>query len=305
MPQQPSYIVMQCYGNESIFHECAHALLTLSAWYRDKEVPVAAICIYTDNEAWFREFKGNNLPLQFRKIDNALIRQWKGSIDFVHRVKIEVLKDFVSNHEGNILYLDTDVVFTQPIEQLLSRIDEGDLFMHVMEGKVHDAGNLILKKLSAFLNGHRDLHINGRSVSVAQDVTMWNAGVLGFNTKYAYLLDDILAFTDIVHQKFSKHIVEQFAFSLFFQHTAQIHTAAPYILHYWNLKEARLILASFFQYFKGKDWNELVRYAALIQIHVPMQEKVSFLENRSIWGKIQKIKWQPVIPDWAELLKQL
>jgi hypothetical protein len=305
MQQQPSYIVMQCYGHESIFHECAYALLSLSKWYRKAKLPVAEICIYTDKPEWFNTFKGCTLPLQFRQIDMALIKQWKGAIDFVHRVKIEVLKDFIQNKEGNILYLDTDIVFTQPIDKLLGGIAEGKLYMHVMEGKVHETGNVILKKLSAFLKQHPSVQVNNKTIAIDPDVTMWNAGVLGFKTQYGYLLDDILAFTDTVFTQFPKHIVEQFAFSLFFQRTAAIHTATPYILHYWNLKEARQILASFFLYFNDKSWDELIRYSDLVQIHVPMQEKVSFLENRSIWGKMQKLKWQPVIPDWASLLQQL
>lgn len=177
--------------------------------------------------------------------------------------------------------------------------------MHVMEGIVQDGGNAILKKLWNFLKQRRSINISGKAVNIPNDAAMWNAGVLGFNTQHKQLLDEILAFTDTVHPMFPKHVVEQFAFSLYFQQADAIKAAAPYILHYWNLKEARQILASFFNYFKDKTWDELVHYSKLVQIHVPMQDKVSFLHNRSVLDKLKKTTWQPAIPNWALLMQQL
>ena len=99
--------------------------------------------------------------------------------------------------------------------------------------------------------------------------------------------------------------MEQFAFSVYFQQAGNVKAAAPYITHYWNLKEVRPLLASFFEHFKNRSWTELVCYSQLIQMPVLMQEKGNFYSNRSIKKALQKVHWLPVQPDWNELSKQL
>jgi hypothetical protein len=41
--------------------------------------------------------------------------------------------------------------------------------------------------------------------------------------------------------------MEQLAFSMWFAETEKIAEAAPYVLHYWNLKAARPLLTGIFQ----------------------------------------------------------
>jgi hypothetical protein len=296
------YIVFQCYGNESIFHECAYALLSLSRLYKPGELSDVQIWIYTDKPEWFGRFKDCPLPLHYRKVDEQTITAWKGKINFVHRVKIEVLKDFIKDRRGNILYLDCDIVFTHPIEQVFKNINAGQLYMHVKEGVVSDSRNIVLQKLNNHYKNNTAAKVKGKPV---HKMTMWNAGVLGFNTKYAELLDEVLAFTDSEYVKFPKHVIEQFAFSIYFQQAGQVKAAAPYIFHYWNLKEVRGILSSFFEHFKDAGWDELVRCSTLVQVHELMQNKVNFYRNRGLWGGLLGKKWLPEKQDWAELMKQL
>lgn len=300
--QERSYLIFQCYGHEGIFYECAFALLTLSQLYSAAELKNIHVVIYTDKPEWFSRFNDCGVPLMFRKIDDALIRQWRGEIDFVHRVKIEVLRDFTQRKAGNILYLDTDIVFLKRIDLMLEDIQAGDLYMHVMEGIVSEEGNPILKKLAFYLREQKTIQLPGKPL---YDSAMWNAGVLGFGAQHNALLDDVLFFTDMVYPNFPKHVVEQFAFSVYFQRSAAVRAAAPYILHYWNVKEMRAILASFFEHFANKKWDELVMYSTLIQVHVIMQEKISFLHNRSLMGKLKKASWIPTLPNWELLAKQL
>jgi hypothetical protein len=300
-----SYIVFQAYGHEGILHECAFALLTLCRQHKREELKDLEVCIYTDNPGFFRSFKDCWLNPNFREIDQNLIRQWKGAIDFVHRVKIEILRDFTKDSTGQVLYLDTDVCFDRPVTEMFHNIAEGKLYMHLMEGLVHKGETVINAKVSAYVKKNAPLLVNGKQVNIPEEATMWNAGVLGFHTKHKHLLDEVLAFTDAIYQEFPKHIVEQFAFSSYFQQAAPLLSAHTYIFHYWNLKEIRFIFSSFFQYFKDSDWTELVRYSILIQLPVPMQEKVNFLQNRTPLAKFMKKQWQPSTPRWDLLIQQL
>jgi len=296
-----NYIVLLCYGHDRVFHECAWALLSLSRLYAPAGPANTEIWIYTDKPGWFREFKDCPLPLHFREVDMALIKQWRGSIDFVHRVKIEILKDLTATRQGNVLYVDTDVLFTHCIDKMLSDINAGKLYMHIMESIVSQERNPVLKKLNNYL-GKENKQLNGKPI---RNMAMWNAGVLGFNTRHKALLNEVLAFTDGEYAKFPKHIIEQFAFSIYFQREGEIKAAAPYIFHYWNMKEAGIVLASFFSYFKGRSWSELVALSSLVQISGLMQEKANFFYNRSAIDSLLSKKWTPEIPDWEVVSRHL
>jgi len=301
MDRQTNYIVFLCYGNKGVFYECAYSLLSLARLCTPKDLRNTEIWIYTDDAEWFSPFKSNLLPIFYKEINETTIKQWRGTINFVHRVKVEMLKDFTSGHSGNVLYVDTDVVFTHRIEDIMQGIDNGQLYMHCMEGIVKDGGTTILSKLNRHFKGAKH-KINERPLT---DMAMWNAGVIGFNTKFKSLLDKVLAFTDEEYPKFPKHIIEQFAFSVYFQLEGNVKAASPYIFHYWKLKEARTVLASFFDHFRGNSLEELIRYSSLIQMPALMQEKVDFYHNRGIAASIMKKEWQPAKQKWPEMLQQL
>ncbi len=299
MSQQKSYIVFQCYGNESVFLECTFALLSLSRLYQPEELSNTEVWIYTDNPAWFTKFKHCDLPLHFHTIDKEQIRQWRGAIDFVHRVKIELLLHFTKDRTGSVLYCDTDIIFTHRLDNICQNIGAGSLYMHMMEGKVSDKGNPLLTKLCKFLESERLPAINGKQL---QDFNMWNAGVLGFNTSHRGLLEGALKFTDDNFPNFPKHIIEQFAFSVQFQSAGEVKAALPYIIHYWNFKEVRGVFASFLQHFEDADWPALVRHSSMLQMYDLLLEKTRFLYNRSIADKLLGKKWQPEVRDWGDFL---
>lgn len=300
-----SYIVFQAYGNEDILRECLFALLTFSRFHPAGVPADTELWIYTDREDWFGQFADCPLPLRFRRVDAALVREWRGELDFVHRMKIEVLRDFVKNRNGAVLYLDTDVCFLDSVAGILAHIHDGALYMHVQESIIRDEANPLLRKLHRFLLRNSPLSVNGRTLTVPADTAMWNAGVLGFHTDRAPLLDAVLALSDSIYRQFPKHVTEQFAFSFYFQQTAPVRSSAAHVLHYWNFKEMRAYLQSFFAYFRDTPWQELSRYTALIQPHVPLQEMISFYRSRSCWDKLRRKSWQPPSPDWPSLLEQM
>ncbi len=299
---QPCYIVTQCYGNEGVFLECAFALLSLSRLYKPAELEHLEIWIYTDKPEWFQAFKNCNLPLHYRQIDNDIIKKWRGNIDFVHRIKIEALLDFTKNRTGNILYADTDVMFTHRIDDVWTGIQAGNLYMHMMEGKVSSRSNPIFTKLDKYLRSPGAPTVSDRPL---YDMNMWNAGILGFHTDKRHLLEQALEFTDREYPKFPKHIIEQFAFSVYFQHSGTVHTALPFVLHYWDMKEVRAVFKSFLTHFNNSNWEELTRLSGMVQLYELASNRNKFLHSRSISEKLSKKQWSPPLYDWAGLLKQL
>lgn len=300
MPAGTTILVYQAYGHEAILEECLWSLLSLSRWIQPEEAP--DVWIYTDQPEWFQAWP---IPFSvvYQKLDAEKIKAWRGPQNFVHRLKIELLADVLKQRPGPLLYLDTDTEFVQSPLPLLRSVAAGKRFMHVSEGKLSQPQQPVLNKLLSFFQKHPNLP--GCKLEVTGDTEMWNAGVLGFSEKEECPLHQALLLTDALYPLYPKHIVEQFSFSVVMQEKGVVHAAAPYLFHYWNFKEWRLWLASFFKQFKGESWGNLLRLSQLLQAHVALQEKGGFYQRRSLWGKIKKEKWQPRLPDWEKLLQQL
>jgi hypothetical protein len=294
-------IVIQCYGNREVFLECSFLLLTLSRNLHQNPSPFQ-VHIYTDNPEWFLSFADCPLPLFFHEINPDILRHWRGKIDFVHRVKIEALLNFCAAYGGNILYLDTDMCALQPIDDIWQQLQLGRSFMHINEGKVGERGNTMLGKLAKFIEASDNIQIKGKKL---EECYMWNAGVIGFNSSARPLIDQVKQFTDAVYPDFRKHIVEQFAFSVFFQKSGNLRAAFPYFVHYWGLKEMRRVLADFFTFHHGADWVTLKQNAGAIQPYELAIAKMQYYQHRPVWDKITRKKWQPNLPKWGRVSQEL
>lgn len=292
----PTHLVYQAYGHEAIFQECLWSLLSLGKWVSPEEVPL--VVIYTDKPEWFQSWP---IPfaVDYQVLDAATIKSWRGSQDFVHRLKIEMLQDAQRRYQKPLLYLDTDTEFTQSPLPLLHRIEAGELFMHVSEGQLSRPQQPVLNKLLKFFR--KTALPPELALRVTEETEMWNAGVLGFSPNNEAALARALSLTDALYPRYPKHIVEQFAFTVALNETDNVHSAAPWILHYWNFKEWRLWLSAFFQRFRNADWQTLLREKDAMPIHVPLQEKMGFYQRRSLWGKMVKDKWEARVEMGADL----
>ncbi len=301
--KQDAYLVLLCFGEEGFFYECAFALLSLSRLHTAAGFPFKQVCIYTDNARWFSRFKDCPLPLKFRKITDTDINNWKGSINYLYRAKIEVLKDFTATHSGNILFCDTDIVFTAPLTPLLEGLENGQVFMHSSDGIISSRSTPMLKKLDDYLRKKEHPQVNGKYL---YDLPMWNSGIIGFNTRIPNIAEDALTFTDEYYPRnHAIRVVEQFAFTVVLLKAGPIYATTPYALHYWNLREARGIFKAFFTHFTNSSWQHLTQLSGMIQLFETMMEKVRFGNSQGFVGQLLQIPWKPPTMKWDELERQL
>ena len=301
-----SFFVFQAYGNIGILQECLLALLSLCRNSNREDLAGTEIWIYTDNPGFFSSFKDCWLNLRFRELEPATLDEWRGAVDFVHRVKVCMLRDFTKEKNGQVLYLDTDVYFLRPVNEIFKNISAGNLYMHTKEGLVHGSDNFVFRKLSHFIKSRKSILPAGiSSINIPPNTTMWNAGVLGFSTDRSEILDCVLEFTDSVYKEYPKHIIEQYAFSIYFGNYGQILPADAVVFHYWNLKELRVLLQSFFEHFNDCSWDELVKYSKMIDPVGLVDEKQRFRMGRSLMDKLLGRKWIPKLPEWDLLIQKL
>jgi lipopolysaccharide biosynthesis glycosyltransferase len=275
------YLLYQAYGNIAIIQEALYSILSFYRIHPD--AADVTVVVYTDNEEPFKELFSNQ-QVECVLISHEQIKEWKGEINFVHRLKIKVLQDFFERYHGDVLYLDSDTCFTKNILLLWQAIEKGKLIMHMREGKVSDKINPVFKKLAHFLSSNAINLKTGEQIKISASTDMWNAGVLGLKPEHKHILDQVLMLTDSMYPVYPKHIVEQFAFSYYFQQHAEVLAAEDCIYHYWNFKEFRSVLADFFAHNQGKSLNVMLDKMQNIQ---PMELSKAKMEFESL-GQITK-----------------
>lgn len=246
------------------------------------------IVLYTDNAGYF----DNELDA----FDNKIIRpvtpqditEWKGAINFVHRVKIKVLQDFFSNHTGNVIYCDTDTCCQQSLTDIFTGISLGNIYMHENEGQLKAKADIEARKWVRYFSSKE--YKSNAFLTDPVDTYMINAGVIGMNSDHAGLLTQVLEITDRIYPLFPRHTVEQFAFGYVFQKKTKVRSAETEFFHYWDLKEYRLFLQEFFS---GAGKLSLDEQQKLLQNFTPqrlMKEKTTH-KNAIFIKKLFAGKW--------------
>jgi hypothetical protein len=278
------HILYQAYGNEDILHELIYSVYSLLHVYGSSPF---TLVVYTDSQAMLEKWLPKSV--QYQPLEPEQIREWRGKYDFVHRVKIEIIRDFISRYSGSVLYLDTDTVITQPIDHLFEKIEQGTHIMHEEEGRISTRKNIVFRKVDSFLSAH--------PTGISRDTVMWNAGTLGFLCSKQQLMDQVLQTTDKLYELYQKHIIEQLAFSYHLAASSSpqpIYSAGSEVYHYWNFKEYRGVLREFFRYYKGVPYQELVPKINLIHtqhMHAPKLAYEALPAYRRAMRKLSGTRW--------------
>lgn len=237
----PNHIVYQAYGTHGIRAQALFAAYSAlaytpafcrAAYGAAGPTPTdARIHVYTDDPTFFR-------PLQdvivIHHLSPERIREWRGPLDFTHRLKVAMLLDRMAAHpEDKLLYLDADTFFTRDLAGLFERIDARNALMHVREYPVwtHPSG-----QIKRFRKHLRPLRFRGEPVDLHG--WMWNAGAVGVHPSQFGLFHTILAFIDEIYPQYRKGLVEQYGISLFLQQNVTLHPCDDYVFHYWARKDA-------------------------------------------------------------------
>jgi len=289
-----NYILYFTHGSHEYLNEAVFALLSYYAHHKEDENKVV---IYTDNIDYFKE----KLPssIEYVQLNKETIKKWAGDINFVHRIKIELLKDFSTRFSGNALYLDTDTYFKQNISELFRHINNGSYVMSLNEGSMGERKNKIIRVFDDYLKRKNyQVVINGKEFVFSKNTKMYNAGAIGLNIpKDSEIFSDALALTDYIYPENPSHVVEQFAFCYLLQSkNPTIIEAEPLIHHYWYFKEFREIITRFFEQNKGKTFEELVKLSLLLNPERMGTEKLKYKNMNFLEKLIQKVtkfrKWK-------------
>ncbi|MBC7389413.1 MAG: hypothetical protein H7329_09405 [Opitutaceae bacterium] len=279
MIRNTNFLVYQAYGITDVLNEAMVSIASLYKVTKAKDLPT--IFIYTDSPDYFRRFL--NTDINYIVTEKLVWEKWQGKQGFVHRAKIEMLLDFSANHNGNILYCDTDTYFLQSPIELFTLIENDKFVMHTNEGMLNSSVNKVFQKLEVFLKSY-----SFRGLTIPSSTNMWNAGVLGFKSDDISILNNVLSLADDLYLNYQKHVMEQMAFSYYFSERERLSCEST-IFHYWDFKEYRETLKQFFEERKNVKFE---RWQVDIDKILPMElikEKQAFLKKPYWKRKILKL----------------
>ncbi len=227
-------LVYQAYGSVDILQQTKFSVLSLL-----KQLPDTSdleVWIYTDQKKFFEDFFQNRQNVRLFELTPEQISKWKGPLQFVHRLKLEILIDAGTKFKGCLFYCDSDTYFTKPPTTLFSKVNDRISLMHVKEGALEQNTDPLSKKILKFVKKHH-FQIGNELVGIGPSTEMWNAGFLGLAEKNKYLLPLMLELTDQSYALYQKHVMEQLAVSFYLQTKTSISAADDVIFHYWYQKQ--------------------------------------------------------------------
>ena len=241
----------------------AEACYSLLSYYKVAAAPVQ-ILIYTDAPEAFTQVLGSRPEISYPAVTAAQWQEWRGSSNKVYLLKIGVLAHAAAHYPGNLLFVDTDTIWQHDPAPLFGQIAQGQRIMHVSEGRLA-TGNTLSRKVYQHLK-NQAFTAGAHPIRVTADTLLYNSGVIGFASPVADQLPEVMALADQLYAAYNKHMMEQLAFSLRFALDGPIAEAAPYVLHYWNLKAARPVLARVFEQYAGHPLDELYQRATALDL---------------------------------------
>jgi len=229
-------IVFLAFGSEKICNQAILCILTLY-FHSQENFAQYRIVIYTDNGSIFtNHLKG--IPLTIELLTKQELDRFKGTINYIFRAKVFIIKDCLQKYKQDVIFLDSDVLFTKAPEALFQRISKEVNIMHMNEFDLYEAGNYEDINWLRLRKGIREntFLIKGKKVEIPFSTRVWNSGVIGTSVANIALLDDILELMDQLYSKAKYYAAEQFAFAYIFQTESSIIPADEYIFHYWPYK---------------------------------------------------------------------
>lgn len=289
MTEAPSYLLYLAYGSEELH---AEALYSLLSYYQVAAKPVQ-ILIYTDSPASFEQVLGTRPEILYPAVTPEEWQSWRGSSNKVYLLKQGVLGHAAQHYPGNLLFVDTDTIWQADPTPLFEKIAAGQYVMHVSEGRLA-VGNVLSRKVYKHLKG-LIFTVGTQQYSVTENTVLYNSGVIGLPSAVAARLSEVVALADQLYATYNKHMMEQLAFSLWFEADSLIVEAAPYVLHYWNLKAARPLLMQVFKTYASQSLDEFYRQTTNLNLGALHAAEMKYRELPSWRRTLLKLlgrQWQ-------------
>lgn len=248
-------LVVQSYGNDREYLRAVFTVLTFLAHSAKRE---HVVLLYTDQPDFFRNYF-HGLPVEYITLTDSWMREMRGDIDFLHRVKIGILENAFHRYPGAIAYADSDSFFTGNPDHLLDQLEPAVSCMHKFEYTFESVresplpAGATLRAVSKFMDGHEFRLPDGQMIVATTQLASWNAGVMFFHPSHVKWIPDVYSITNDIFRSTGHHASEQYAFSIVLQSRTQLRSIELINYHYWYRVE-KIIMDEFLKRELPESW---------------------------------------------------
>jgi len=260
MTTAPRYLIYLAYGSVEL---CAEAVYSLLSYYQ-VTVNTDKVLIYTNLPQYFEQLLGSRSDVLYPAVSPDEWQAWRGESNQVYLLKISVLQHARQHYPGSLLFVDTDTIWLADPAPLFAEVARGRHVMHLSEGHLV-TGNRLNRKVYQHLQPYT-FPAGAQQLRLTPQTVLYNSGVIGYARSEAVQLPDIYALADRFFLLYNKHIMEQLALSVCLALDGPILEAAPYVLHYWNLKAIRPVLVRLLEKYQGSPPAELYQQLAALDV---------------------------------------
>lgn len=224
------------FGTDIVYH--VQAYLSIRSFQKQLGKDDKIIVITTAPQ-----FYKNNRSVEVIAIDDAQIREWKGSHDFFWRTKIKAIEYISKKYpESHLLYLDTDTFLYGNMDRLKEDLSAGKGLMYLDEGHPSTMMTKSLRMWKQVANK------NYGGITITPKHDMWNAGVVGIPQEcMETTVSTALNICDgMLDDDTERIVIEQYSLSIALTEKTQLTEAQNYIGHYWGNKEGWAKIAADF-----------------------------------------------------------
>jgi hypothetical protein len=191
------------------------------------------LIVFTDAPEWFADLGASIEPMDARRI-----AEFRGPMDFVHRMKIMALKEVMGKQEGAAVLLDSDNLCYQDPRPLFEKLAAGHALLNQIEERLDQPQSPLGRKFRRFFKKHTPLPTSSGAIKVPENLELWNAGLVGIPAGQAALLDMVLEVCDYIYRHYPKHIAEQLAFNIVLGEHTSILPGEGYFYHWFGHGQA-------------------------------------------------------------------
>ncbi len=240
------------YGDERILQQARFSIASLQHWALRAATPYRVV-VYTDA---VDRFDGLGPNVGTERLEAEQLREWRGAIDYVHRIKPVVLLRAAAKYGGTIVFMDSDTWLMADPFPRLALVDERTAVLHLCEGRLSERKNGIFRKMHRFVKRAELPLPGGEVVRISPDAEMWNSGVVALHHAVAAdVIGRTLHLIDAIHAQYRKHITEQLALSWVLRERGfRLLPSDDIVAHYWaHTRELAPTIAAFLQRHEGAD----------------------------------------------------
>lgn len=254
-----NYFLYLAIGEMRYKYEAIYSIVSLYRVCRMKY----CIVLFTDDVSFVLENlkKEDGLleHIDIIDVNYEKLLQWTNGKEFMYRAKICAIKEFFEQYEGNMIFLDTDIIVLSDITEYFDCLGEKVLlnFERKMVGEsvkyINDFKSPAYITTTKLMKGIK--YCDGE-IKVGKEWTPYNSGIIGMRDN-GELINRILICADAIYNIAEYNTSEELAFSYILQKVMPVQEVKKEVIHYYVKKETRIFAGYCLDYLLSDDTNIL------------------------------------------------